>query len=74
MNRTPLACSSVLGAVLAALSPAPPLAAQGLDGAALRRALEDRAADFWFYDDLEGATELANESGKPLLVSFRCVP
>lgn len=67
MNATPLALACVLAA-------ATQLAAQGLDGEPLKRALKDRAASFWIYDDLDAATELAERSGKPLLVSFRCVP
>lgn len=51
-----------------------PLRAQGLEGKELRAALEDKAADFWIYDDIEAGFEAARETGKPLLVSFRCVP
>ncbi len=40
----------------------------------LRRRLADNAADFWIYDDLEQGQTEAAETGKPLLVSFRCVP
>jgi hypothetical protein len=40
----------------------------------LRTRLEDNAADFWIYDDLETGYATAAETGKPLLVSFRCVP
>ncbi len=40
----------------------------------LRRRLADNAADFWIYDDLEQGQAEAAETGKPLLVSFRCVP
>ena len=29
---------------------------------------------FWVYDDLEAATAKAEKTGKPLLVTFRCVP
>jgi cytochrome oxidase Cu insertion factor (SCO1/SenC/PrrC family) len=47
---------------------------QGLEGDSLQKALADKAADFWVYDDLAAATKLARASGKPLLVSFRCVP
>lgn len=46
----------------------------GLEGDALQKALADHAASFWVYDDLDGATKMAKASGKPLLVSFRCVP
>ena len=48
--------------------------AQGLDGDALQKALNDNAASFWIYDDLEAAYKKGRETGKPLLVSFRCVP
>ena len=40
----------------------------------LRAGLKDRAADFWVYDNLEAGYAAARKSGKPLLVSFRCVP
>ena len=40
----------------------------------LRATLKDNAADFWIYDDLEKGYATAAETGKPLLVSFRCVP
>ncbi len=39
-----------------------------------RLRLKDNAADFWIYDDLEQGFSTAKTSGKPLLVSFRCVP
>ena len=39
-----------------------------------RRRLKDDAADFWIYDDLYAAEAKAKTTGKPLLVSFRCVP
>ena len=46
-----------------------------LDAAAAKRVrLKDDAADFWIYDDLEEGNRRATESGKPLLISFRCVP
>lgn len=40
----------------------------------LQQLLEDPAASFWVYDDLERGEVMARDSGKPLLVSFRCVP
>ena len=51
-------------------------ATQGADDAAARkrRRLKDDAADFWIYDDLHAAEARAKTTGKPLLVSFRCVP
>jgi len=30
--------------------------------------------DFWIYDNLEVAFEVAAEQQKPLLVVFRCIP
>lgn len=42
--------------------------------ARLRTTLKDNAADFWIYDDLDKGYAMASETGKPLLVSFRCVP
>ena len=39
-----------------------------------RTGLEDNAADFWIYDDVETGYAAAKKSGMPLLVSFRCVP
>ena len=41
---------------------------------AKRARLKDNAADFWIYDDIDAGTSRAAESGKPLLISFRCVP
>ena len=40
----------------------------------LRRALGDRATSLWIYDDLEAAHAQALATGKPLLVTLRCVP
>ena len=39
-----------------------------------RLRLKDNVADFWIYDDLKQGFASAKTSGKPLLVSFRCVP
>jgi len=44
------------------------------DPPSLKEALKDQAADFWIYDNLEAGQARARESGKPLLVSLRCVP
>jgi serine protease Do len=33
-----------------------------------------QAQQFWIYNDLKKATELAKKSSKPLLVVFRCIP
>ena len=41
---------------------------------AKRDRLKDNAANFWIYDDIDKGYALAEETGKPLLVSFRCVP
>ena len=45
-----------------------------LGGDELKRALNDTADDFWIYDDLEKAYAEGERTGKPVLVSFRCVP
>lgn len=39
-----------------------------------RQRLKDDAADFWIYDDVAQGYTKAKATGKPLLVSFRCVP
>ena len=45
------------------------------DDVRLKDALQDDlvSAD-WIYDDIERGNTLARKTGKPLLVSFRCVP
>ena len=40
----------------------------------VRAGLKDQAAEFWLYEDLDAGYAAARKSGKPLLVSFRCVP
>ena len=50
------------------------LLAQDLVGDELQKALRDDAAGFWVYDDLPAAEKQAAKSGKPLLITFRCVP
>lgn len=35
---------------------------------------KDRFADFWIYGDLEAGFARAKKTGKPLLVTYRCVP
>jgi hypothetical protein len=41
----------------------------------LRKNLKDtNVADHWIYDDIAAGFADARESGKPLLVTFRCVP
>ncbi len=39
-----------------------------------RERLKDHAAGFWIYDDIDAGYAKAAKTGKPLLVSFRCVP
>lgn len=39
-----------------------------------RERLKDGAAGFWIYDDVDAGFAKAKATGKPLLVSFRCVP
>ena len=71
MRRVILPPLLVLGAALLAL----PRAFSDDDLAEkLRVSLGDEVADFWIYDDLEKGFATARETGKPLLVSFRCVP
>lgn len=42
---------------------------------AVRRwAEEDQFANLWIYGDLKRGFENARQSGKPLLVTYRCVP
>ncbi|MBI4664691.1 MAG: hypothetical protein HY735_38370 [Verrucomicrobia bacterium] len=40
----------------------------------LRDALKDNVESHWIYDDFQLAKARAKETGKPLLVLFRCVP
>ena len=40
----------------------------------LKKGLSDKAASFWIYDDMVSARAQAKSSGKPLLVTVRCVP
>jgi len=40
----------------------------------LRDALKDNVESHWIYDDFQQARARAKETGKPLLVLFRCVP
>lgn len=47
---------------------------QDPDGASIRKELKDEVADFWIYEDLETARRRALETGRPMLVSLRCVP
>jgi hypothetical protein len=40
----------------------------------LREALKDSAGAHWIYDDFPEAMKRAEQTGRPLLVLFRCVP
>ena len=63
--------------LLAVAIPGPVAAqdAQAQDAATTKRQrLKDKAADFWIYDDIDKGYAQSAETGKPLLVSFRCVP
>ncbi len=41
----------------------------------LQEVLKDKAVDdFWHYDSLDSAMAKAKETGKPLLITIRCVP
>ena len=73
MATRPRSLGVILGLFGLSVLPAP-VSAQTLGGDELRAALTDTAADFWVYDDLKAAKKQAVEAGKPLLVSFRCVP
>lgn len=45
------------------------------DSSKLRRELDDLDVSAnWIYDDLDYARQLARKNGKPLFVTFRCVP
>ena len=35
---------------------------------------DDKVPDGWIYEDIDAGYAAAKKSGKPLLVSFRCVP
>ena len=39
--------------------------------AAIREALQDKAADFWIYEDLPAGVEELRRTGKPILLSIR---
>ena len=41
------------------------------DGPTIRQALDDDAADFWIYEDVEAGFAESKRTGKPLLVSIR---
>jgi hypothetical protein len=41
----------------------------------LKEALEDHlVSSAWIYDDIDAGYAEAKKTGKPLLVTFRCVP
>ena len=61
--------SLFLGSTMLSVS-APSLQAQE---EAKRKELMDDAAAFWIYDDIDAGYSIAETTGKPLLVSFRCV-
>ncbi len=45
------------------------------DDEKLKDALEDKLlAGEWIYDDIEAGYAQAEKAGKPLLVTFKCVP
>ena len=44
---------------------------QQADGAKIRQALGDDAAEFWIYEDVKAGIAEARHTGKPLLVSIR---
>ncbi len=44
-------------------------------GRGLKDVLDDSlASEAWIYDDLAAGFKQAKKSGKPLLISFTCVP
>ncbi len=60
--------------ILALAAFAPAQDPQDAVASRIRETLKDNAADFWIYDDLEEGYKTAKQTGKPRLVSFRCVP
>ena len=60
--------------ILALAAVAPAQDPQDAVASRIRETLKDNAADFWIYDDLDLGYAKAATTGKPLLVSFRCVP
>ena len=77
--RTPSPLGFLALAALFLAAPAPAQDAKDAPeardaAAAKRKRLRDNAADFWIYDDVDKGYVKAAETGKPLLVSFRCVP
>ena len=41
------------------------------DSATIRKALDDKAADFWIYEDIKAGFEESRRTGKPILLSIR---
>ena len=74
MGRLPHWLGAVAGAALLALGALATFAEDGAFEAELRAGLEDEAADFWIYDDIDAGFAESKRTSKPLLVSFRCVP
>ena len=48
--------------------------ASGVESIVRRWQKKDPVADFWIYEDLAAGRKLAQQTGKPLLVTYRCVP
>lgn len=62
---------TILCLITAGLAQPPKAAAQAL----LQNTLGDQnIASFWTYDDLDRGIEQARKTGKPLLITIRCVP
>ena len=62
----------LIGFALCAVAALPPAAQAQND---LQKNLKDtNVADHWIYDDIGKGFAEARATGKPLLVTFRCVP
>ena len=74
--QNPLSSASLLSAIAVVLTfQGSGVPSQAVDlGTQKKQRLKDAAADFWIYDDVARGYAEAEASGKPLLVSFRCVP
>ena len=44
---------------------------QERDGARIKKALADKTATFWIYEDVDAGIAESRRTGKPLLVSIR---
>ena len=75
-NRLPSGFLALTGLLLASsILSVSALSQEAQDAARTKRErLKDHAAAFWIYDDIDAGYAIAAETGKPLLVSFRCVP